>query len=638
MNVSITVRHCGETTTLRAEAGTPLAPLLREAGLLTLPCGVGKCGKCLILAATEPCAEERALLGDAALASGLRLACYTRAAEGLDIALPQAGALRVLTRFAQSDYPFRPIVERRPFAMPEPSLDDQRSDLQRLIDACGAKGHALGLGQLAALPAFIRNARSNGGCGDGHGNVCGFGLMHGETLVGYTASDEAYALIVDIGTTTVAALLVDTARRRVVAARGEHNAQSPYGADVISRIRHETEWEEHRNGPNPLQQAIAKQVSAMLAGLLEQAGIGDVDFLSLTGNTTMMHLLCGLPGEHIGKAPFIPATLEPMRLPAADLGIASQAPAFLLPGISAYIGADIVASLLAADAHRSQPPFLLVDLGTNAETVLCASGTLYACSAAAGPCFEGATLSCGMAGQDGAIDTVSPDPERGLSFTTIGDAPARGLCGSGVLDALALLLDAGIVDETGRLEADASPLGARITDDALTFTDSGASPRRTSGKCSSPRPPCARASTSCCGRRAWKPRMWPASTLRAASAPPCARKARPASGSSPKNFPTGSRCSAMPPVPARCAMRPRKARPKAPSASSAVPGTSNFPPTRASPTPTWNGCSFPKGNEAGKGGNLSGERDTRADCLFPPALTLLFPKRAQCDAGKKCSL
>ena len=111
MNVSITVRHCGETTTLRAEAGTPLAPLLREAGLLTLPCGVGKCGKCLILAATEPCAEERALLGDAALASGLRLACYTRAAEGLDIALPQAGALRVLTRFAQSDYPFRPIVE-----------------------------------------------------------------------------------------------------------------------------------------------------------------------------------------------------------------------------------------------------------------------------------------------------------------------------------------------------------------------------------------------------------------------------------------------------------------------------------------------------------------------------------------------
>lgn len=186
----------------------------------------------------------------------------------------------------------------------------------------------------------------------------------------------------------------------------------------------------------------------------------------------MMHLLCGLPGEHISKAPFIPATLKPMRLPAADLGIASQAPAFLLPGISAYIGVDIVASLLAADAHRSQPPFLLIDLGTNAETMPCTSGALYACSTAAGPCFGGATLSCGMAGRDRTINIVSPDPGHGLFFTTIDDAPTRGLCGSGVLNALALLLDAGIVDETGHLEADASPLGARITDDALTFTDS----------------------------------------------------------------------------------------------------------------------------------------------------------------------
>lgn len=210
----------------------------------------------------------------------------------------------------------------------------------------------------------------------------------------------------------------------------------------------------------------------MLAGLLEQAGIGDVDFLSLTGNTTMMHLLCGLPGEHIGKAPFIPATLEPMRLPAADLGIASQAPRSCYPAFPPISARTSWPRSSPPTPTAASRPSCSSTSAPTAETVLCASGTLYACSAAAGPCFEGATLSCGMAGQDGAIDTVSPDPERGLSFTTIGDAPARGLCGSGVLDALALLLDAGIVDETGRLEADASPLGARITDDALTFTDS----------------------------------------------------------------------------------------------------------------------------------------------------------------------
>lgn len=518
MKATLIIRHHAGTLTLETEAGAPVAPLLREAGLLHLPCGVGKCGKCLIYADTEPCAEERALLGER-IASGLRLACHTRATDGLEIRIPRPEALRVLTSFAQSGYAFRPIVERRAFAVEVPSLDDQRSDLQRLMDACAVDRHALDLDALAALPAFLRaqaeersgetpasdaahsprdyaevcvseegmqeasapesgpesapesgrTAKEAASCNDGR--IRAFGLVHGHELVGYTASARPHALIVDIGTTTVAALLVDLRSREVVAVRGEHNAQSSYGADVISRIRHETEWRESgAHGSNPLRAAIVGQIAALLRGLLDEAGIADVDALSITGNTTMMHLFCGLPAEGIGKAPFIPASLAPLRLPAAALGLPSRGTAFLMPGISSYIGADIVASLLAAEAHRDQPPFLLVDLGTNAETVLGVGGKLYACSAAAGPCFEGATLSCGMAGQEGAIDAVFPDSQRGLSFTTIGDAPARGLCGSGVLDAVALLLDAGALDETGRLEAE-GPLGAHIRDDALVLAD-----------------------------------------------------------------------------------------------------------------------------------------------------------------------
>lgn len=579
MKATLIIRHHAGTLTLETEAGAPVAPLLREAGLLHLPCGVGKCGKCLIYADTEPCAEERALLGER-IASGLRLACHTRATDGLEIRIPRPEALRVLTSFAQSGYAFRPIVERRAFAVEAPSLDDQRSDLQRLMDACAVDRHALDLDALAALPAFLRaqaeersgetpasdaahsprdyaelcvseegmqeasapesgpesglesargikdasssevkenqdvkrissseeegknlaapesesgreqeasapecgpesgleaapesgrTAKEAASCDDGR--IRAFGLVHGHELVGYTASARPHALIVDIGTTTVAALLVDLRSREVVAVRGEHNAQSSYGADVISRIRHETEWRESgAHGSNPLRAAIVGQIAALLRGLLDEAGIADVDALSITGNTTMMHLFCGLPAEGIGKAPFIPASLAPLRLPAAALGLPSRGTAFLMPGISSYIGADIVASLLAAEAHRDQPPFLLVDLGTNAETVLGVGGKLYACSAAAGPCFEGATLSCGMAGQEGAIDAVFPDSQRGLSFTTIGDAPARGLCGSGVLDAVALLLDAGALDETGRLEAE-GPLGAHIRDDALVLAD-----------------------------------------------------------------------------------------------------------------------------------------------------------------------
>lgn len=460
MDARITVHHQDGDRQFLCAAGEPIAPLLRDAGLLSLPCGRGKCGKCLIYADTEPAEEERRLLGRQRLDAGLRLACHTRARDGLEVTVPHAGTLKVLTQFADMAYEHAPLVRRVPLAVAEASLEDQRSDIQRLLTAARAAGHELTLDELAALPALLRSGQPLDA------------LLYGDRLLGLRPRGASHALIVDIGTTTVAALLVELGEGRILAARGERNAQSPYGADVISRIHGEMEWENAgRQGDNPLQAAICRQIDAMLHRLLAESGVQDVDVLSLTGNTTMLHLLCGLPGEHISKAPFIPVTLAPMRLPARQLGIASAGRCFLMPGISAYIGADIVASLLAADAHHPQGPFLLVDLGTNAETVLCVDGQLLACSAAAGPCFEGATLSCGMAGQDGAIDTVTSEPGQPVRFSTIGDAPAQGICGSGVLDALALLLDAGLVDETGRLEADQSALGQRIREDAFHLTE-----------------------------------------------------------------------------------------------------------------------------------------------------------------------
>ena len=457
---SITVHHAQGVLRLSCETGTPLAPLLRDAGLLALPCGRGQCGKCLIYADTPPTPEERALLGPARLDRGLRLACHTLTRDGLEVTVPHEGELRVLTSFAGTTYDREPLVRRQPLAVPPGTLEDQRDDVRRLLAAAGADRHCLTLEQLVGLPALLRSGQPLDG------------LLQDGCLIGVRPQDHSLALIVDIGTTTVAALLLDVDEGRILSSLGEQNAQAPYGADVISRIQQEMAWEAGGGrGDNPLQAAICRQINAMLARLLAEAGREDVDFLSLTGNTTMLHLLCGLPGEHISRAPFIPVTLEAMRLPARRLGIDSQAECFLLPSISAYIGADIVASLLAADAHHPQPPFLLIDLGTNAETVLCAGGELLACSAAAGPCFEGATLSCGMAGQDGAIDSVTAHATEGLAVTTIGHVPARGLCGSGVLDALALLLDTGLVDETGHLEADDSPLGRRVRGNALHLAE-----------------------------------------------------------------------------------------------------------------------------------------------------------------------
>ncbi len=458
MTVTLTIHHQNGTTVLPAVEGMALAPLLRAKGLLTLPCGVGKCAKCLIYAQTEPCEEERNLLTQSMIDNGLRLACYTKAVANLEIRIPHACSLRVLTQYKARPYEFQSVIRRVPFIVSKPTIDDQRTDLQRVLDACGVKKHALTQIQLKELPRFIRT------------NKEAFGLVEADMLLGYSAMNTGYGVIVDIGTTTVAALLVDMHQGCVVAARGEGNRQRSHGADVISRTQSQTD-SMATSANDPLHASIINQLTDILNDLRQEVGFEDVDVIALTGNTTMMHFLCGFSAEHISKAPFIPVTLEAMRLSAIELGLPSKAQTYLMPGISGYIGADIVASLLAADAHKKQPPFLLVDLGTNAEIVLGIGGQLYACSAAAGPCFEGATLSCGMAGQAGAIDSVKADPDEGLVFTTLEHQPPKGICGSGVLDSVALLLEAGLVDETGRLEADDTPLGRRVVDDALWFTD-----------------------------------------------------------------------------------------------------------------------------------------------------------------------
>lgn len=422
---------------LEMEQGECVSAPLRTGGLLSQPCGVGRCGKCLILADTEPCLKEKEILGAAAIASGFRLACYTTAAQGLRITIPRPERLHVLTDFAADEYVFKPVVENRPVHVPVPSLDDQRTDLARLMQAASATSHALTLKRLARLPEILRS-------GD---DV--YALVQGDDILGFSLSGDHLALIVDIGTTTVAAFLVDLERRYSMSVRGEHNAQAPFGADVISRIQRSME-----DGTEPLQQAMLTQINRLLESMLEETGHTDVSLLSITGNTTMLHLLCGLPPINIGRAPFTPVTSSAMRCNARELGINSDAPVYLPPGISAYIGPDITTAMLAAQAVRAEENFLLIDFGTNAETVLFADGTFYACSAAAGPCFEGATLSCGMAGQPGAVDTVFAAPE-GAGYTVLGGGEPRGICGSGCIDAVALLLASGHVDETGRMMPDA---------------------------------------------------------------------------------------------------------------------------------------------------------------------------------------
>jgi uncharacterized 2Fe-2S/4Fe-4S cluster protein (DUF4445 family) len=443
--ISLTVVQNSKEYHLEAPQGEPVSKLLRDHGLQHQPCGgAGVCGKCLIFAETLPTEEEVKRLSKHALDSGMRLACYTPAQEGLTIRIPEQDTIQVLTSYSATNYDYQPLVEVRPFEIIESTLENQKTDLNNVLDSCCVSHHSLSLNQLAELPTYLRRQQK------------GYGLIHNDTLIGVTKCSDNFLLSIDIGTTTVAATLFDINSRSVIKSMGEKNGQSPFGADVITRIQHTIS--EGQKGIKQLQDIIVQQINSLKNTLIkevQQSGgtLTDVTMITVTGNTSMIHFLCGFPAEHISKAPFISVTLEKMQLRCSEIGIDSEAPLFIMPGISAYVGADIVSALLAANVHKDKTPFLLIDFGTNAEIVLSKGDSIYSCSTAAGPCFEGATLSCGSMARPGAIDTVFP-VDTGFSFTTIGGIKANGLCGSAVIDCIALLLDSGDLDDTGRMEGE----------------------------------------------------------------------------------------------------------------------------------------------------------------------------------------
>ena len=251
----------------------------------------------------------------------------------------------------------------------------------------------------------------------------------------------------DIGTTPVVCHLVDLATGKTLATVGEGNAQRPYGGDVISRIKASME------GRRPaLTAALVGQLDRMIRALCAAGGteVGAVRRMAVAANTTMCHLLTGLAPDGMGAAPFTPLSLFGEEYEARALGLPFDGPVYLSPAVSGYVGGDITADLLAANLDRASRPVLLIDVGTNGEMALGCGDRFLCCSTAAGPAFEGAQISCGMTAAPGAVSAVEyRDGE--LVCSVIGGGEGTGLCGSGLIDGVAVMLELGALDETGRL-------------------------------------------------------------------------------------------------------------------------------------------------------------------------------------------
>jgi uncharacterized 2Fe-2S/4Fe-4S cluster protein (DUF4445 family) len=268
-----------------------------------------------------------------------------------------------------------------------------------------------------------------------------------------STAEACYGVALDIGTTTLVGYLVDLVTGRQVAVAGRANPQAAYGDDVIARIEF---CGREKDGARTLQGMVVGAINEIVAEACRKAGIkpSAVYEATVVGNTTMNHLLLKLPTGPIARAPFVAASASAHETSAKDLGlkIHPRGRVYTAPLIAGFVGADTVGVILATGMHESDRLRLAIDIGTNGEIVLGTRERLLACSTAAGPAFEGARIRYGMRAATGAIDRVDLEGDR-LVLHTIDDAPAVGLCGTGLIDAVAALVAAGVINSTGLMQA-----------------------------------------------------------------------------------------------------------------------------------------------------------------------------------------
>lgn len=271
-------------------------------------------------------------------------------------------------------------------------------------------------------------------------------IVEREMISRNTAS---YGAAVDIGTTTVECALYELVSKKRVYYKREVNAQRVFGADVLTRIERSNE-----NGFTEQHYLIKRQIEIMLRAGIEQLPAGSDNLIDLvvTGNTTMLHFFEGLDPGGIGVSPFRPESLFGSSKPGKPVFsfLGEQTGLYIPPCVGPYIGADISCGMLAAELYKPETVALLIDVGTNGEIALSYKKQLYCCSTAAGPAFEGGEITMGMIAADGAVSNVELHDEV-LAYTTIGNRPPSGICGTGIISAVSALLKAGIVDTTGRI-------------------------------------------------------------------------------------------------------------------------------------------------------------------------------------------
>ncbi|MDA8168265.1 MAG: ASKHA domain-containing protein [Nitrospiraceae bacterium] len=470
-----------------ARAGQSILDALKEAEVfLTASCGgKGTCGKCKVkLLEGKAGIEGYGKLTTEERKAGLVLACQSFPEGGISIEIPENSRIVVGEKIAVSRAQnllelvqafgsgVSPLVEEAGLDIPHPAIEDNSSDLERLKRAL-REARVLDDGHFNFSHAFLS--------GMGHAlREAGW-----EVVFRYAGRDAVsvkpkgrtqYGVAVDIGTTTVVVYLVDLSSGRLIDAGSTYNSQIRYGDDVITRIIQATEGGQL----STLRETVRDDINGLIGAMLQKRGIpfGDVEFAVISGNTTMSHLFWGFNPASIREEPYVPGVSFYPLLRGADSGLAMDQGGivYTLPSVASYVGGDIVAGVLASGMNRKSEVALFMDIGTNGEIAVGNNEWLMTAACSAGPCFEGSGIRHGMRATEGAIESVKIrpgdfEPEIGIISGNHGEKTpvARGVCGSGMIDAISEMLLKGVIDRKGKFHPGLGTPRLRRGEDGMEF-------------------------------------------------------------------------------------------------------------------------------------------------------------------------
>ena len=427
--------------------------------------GEGKCGKCIVFVKSGRVDFDRKKFGrlfsPGEIDEGACLACQAVPLDDVQVFVPENSLIqeqKILIDARGIETEFNPAVWKYALELAPPSLEDPSPDLTRLLwgieKSGGPKENKIyvPLEVIRRIPAVLRES--------------GWKITGTVTLVpgGYRLIDvekgdtsgNLYGAAVDLGTTTIVVYVRSLIDGKVVGVASNYNKQISCGEDILSRVNYA-----RKGGLSHLQSLAAESINDALTSAANNAGIDldDIYEVVVAGNTIMTHILMGINPAYMIEEPYVPVVKRYLTSSASRAGIAVKEDAglFIFPAVSDYIGGDIIADVLASGMTESEEVSLLIDIGTNFEVVFGNSDWLFSCSGAAGPALEGGEVLFGMRANPGAIEEVSLDLETLVpEYRTINQIKPKGICGSGLIDLLAELLRACIIDRTGRINTSIS--------------------------------------------------------------------------------------------------------------------------------------------------------------------------------------